>query len=415
MKRSFLTMGMAAVVMASLITGCGAQKPDTGNNSAEISEEKTEVKSEGGEETIQADENQTDDMGKDKLAFFLPLTGDLMQYGLSLQKGAQLAMDQYNEENGTNYIVEFNDDKGDPTESVNVANKIIADETVIAGLGSFNSSCAMAAAPVFEENKLLLLSPTASHTDFPTMGDYIFSCVISQKYEGAMFAEELMERYGDDKKAAIIYQNTDFGVQATELFAKRWEELGGEIVANEAFVPGTTKDFSPIISKIKTQEPDMLYISANYSDAAQIFLQARNLELDALFVGPATCLNEEFIELVGSQIDGTIILSTNPCFMPSVLENAELDANTEAFVKSYEETFDEVPDGFAAQSFDAVNIMMQCIEKVGTDSTALRDEIAALRGFEGVSGYDMQFNESKEMIKGVYVFEMTDGNFYRIN
>lgn len=377
----------------------------------------TACSSTGGEASLTTDSKAvgvSEAITKNKLSFFLPLTGDLMQYGLSLQKGAQLAVEQYNAENGTDYTVEFDDDKGDPTEAVNVANKIVSDPAVIAGLGSFNSSCAMAAAPVFEENKLLLLSPTASHTDFPAMGEYIFSSVISQKYEGAMYAEELMQRQ-TGTKVAIIYQNTDFGVQATELFSQRWKELGGEIVSNEAFVPGSTKDFSPVIAKIKGQNPDILYISASYSDAAQIFLQAKNLELNALFVGPATCLNEEFLELVGTQIDGSIMLSTNPCFMPSVLESAELDANTQNFVSSYEETFDEIPDGFAAQSFDAVNIILEAVDKVGTDSAALRDEIAGLRGFEGVSGYDMQFNDSKEMIKGVYVFEVKDGNFYRVN
>jgi branched-chain amino acid transport system substrate-binding protein len=384
------------------LAGCGAA--DTA----------TSVVSGSNTVTTEAGQRVSEGSEKNKLAFFLPLTGDLMQYGLSLQKGAELALKQYNEKNGTNYIVEFNDDKGDPTESVNVANKIVSDPTVIAGLGSFNSSCAMAAAPVFEENKMLLLSPTASHTDFPTMGDYIFASVISQKYEGAMYADEL-KKQDVGTKVAIIYQNTDFGVQATELFANRWKEIGGTIVANEAFVPGSTKDFSPVISKIKQQEPEILYISASYSDAAQIFIQAKNLDLNTTFVGPATCLNEEFLELVGTQVDGSIMLSTNPCFMPSVLETADLDENTKAFVNTYEEAYNEIPDGFAAQAFDAVNILLESVEKVGTDSSALRDEIASLRGFEGVSGYDMQFNDNKEMVKGVYVFEVKDGNFYRVN
>ncbi len=402
----WISVILGAAIMATSLNGCGGQESSTSAETTAAEKAETD-----GSEP--AEETKTDS-GKNKLSFFLPLTGDLMQYGLSLQKGAQLAMDQYNAANGTDYVVEFNDDKGDPTESVNVANKIVSDPTVIAGLGSFNSSCAMAAAPVFEENKLLLLSPTASHTDFPTMGDYIFSAVISQKYEGAMYADEL-KKLDKGTKVAIVYQNTDFGVQATQLFANRWTEEGGTIVANEAFVPGSTKDFSPIISKIKQQDPDILYISASYSDAAQIFLQAKNLDLGATFVGPATCLNEEFLQLVGTQIDGSIMLSTNPCFMPSVLETADLDENTKNFVSTYEDAYNEVPDGFAAQAFDAVNIIMDAVEKVGTDSSALRDEIAGLRGFEGVSGYDMEFNDTKEMIKGVYVFEVKDGNFYRIN
>lgn len=399
--KKWLSAAISIAMLTGMLTACSGSE----NTASSAQPEAADTSSAAGD---------SQDTGKNKLAFFLPLTGDLMQYGLSLKAGAELGLNQYNAEHGTNYQVEFYDDKGDPTEAVNVANKIISDPTVIAGLGSFNSSCAMAAAPVFEENQLLLLSPTASHTDFPSMGEYIFSCVISQKYEGAMFAEEL-KKLDAGTKAAIIYQNTDFGVQATELFAKNWEEMGGSIVANEAFVPGSTKDFSPIISKIKTQEPEILYISASYSDAAQIFLQAKNLDLNALFVGPATCLNEEFLELVGTQLDGSVMLSTNPCFMPSVLETAELDENTRSFVSTYEETYKEIPDGFAAQSFDAVKILCSAVDKVGTDSAALRDEIASLRGFEGVSGYDMRFNDTKEMIKGVYVFELKDGNFYRTN
>ena len=87
---------------------------------------------------------------KNKLAFFLPMTGDQMQYGESLSRGAELALKQYNEKNGTDYVIEIMDDKGDPKEAVNVANLIVSDPTVIAGMGSFSSSCAMAAAPVFE-------------------------------------------------------------------------------------------------------------------------------------------------------------------------------------------------------------------------------------------------------------------------
>ena len=78
---------------------------------------------------------------------------------------------------------------------------------------------------------------------------------------------------------------------------------------------------------------------------------------------------------------------------------------------SYTAAYDEIPDGFAASAYDAVNIVLDACQKVGTETPALREEIAKLREFSGVSGYDMQFNESKEMVKGVYVFEIQDGQF----
>ena len=350
---------------------------------------------------------------KNKLDFFLPMTGDQMQYGISLSRGAELALNQYNAAHGTDFKIEVFDDKGDPKEAVNVANIIVSDEAAIAGMGSFSSSCAMAAAPVFEEADLLLFSPNASHTDFPAMGVNMFSAVMSQKYEGAEFADALIRRYGT-KDVALLYQNTDHGVIATDVFTKQYEADGGKVIIKETFVPGQTKDFSPILSKIKTMNPEIFYVNASYTDAAQIFMQAKNLGMECVFVGPGMCLTDEFLKVVENKIDGTVILSSVPAFLPSVLEGSTLDEASQAFVDSYTAAYNEIPDGFAASAFDAVNILLDAVSKVGTSTPALREEIAKLRDYPGVSGYDMRFNENKEMIKGIYMFEIQNGEFVQV-
>lgn len=350
---------------------------------------------------------------KTKLAMFLPMTGDQMQYGISLKQGAELALEQFNAANKTNFEIEVYDDKGDPKEAVNVANKIVSDENVIAGMGSFSSSCAMAAAPVFEEADLLLFSPNASHTDFPAMGENMFSVVMSQKYEGAEFANYLFDKNGA-QNIAIIYQNTDHGVVASDIFAKRYEELGGKVVALETFVPGQTKDFSPILSKIKTTNPDVIYVTASYNDCAQVFMQAKGLNIESQLVGPGMLLTEEFLNVVGDKVDGLLVLGSVPSFLPSVLEGNEVDATTKDFIDTYNAKFGSSPDGFAASAFDAVNIVLSSAMKVGTQSADLRADLAKLRDYPGVSGYDMCFNENKEMVKGIYAFEVVDGKFSRL-
>lgn len=401
MKRNALklvSLVLALTVVLSLMAGCSTTQPTAETTAAPAGET--------GTTTAAAPEST----GKNKLAFFLPMTGDLMQYGESLYRGAELALNQFNEENGTSYVIEVYDDKGDPTEAVNVANMIVSDESVIAGMGSYSSSCAMAAAPVFEEADLLLFSPNASHTDFPSMGKNMFSAVISQKYEGAEFADALLDRFGP-QNVALLYQNTDHGVIATDVFTKEYEAEGGKVIISETFVAGQTSDFSPVLSKIKNTNPDVLYINASYADCAQVIMQAKALNMDCQFVCPGMCLTEEFLKVVGDSIDGTLVLSSVPAFLPSVLENTELDENMQAFVDSYTAAYNEIPDGFAASAFDAVNIVLDACQKVGTETPALREEIAKLREFSGVSGYDMYFNESKEMIKGVYVFEIQNGQF----
>lgn len=351
-----------------------------------------------------------EDIQKDTLAFFLPMTGEQMQYGISLQRGAELALTQFNEANGTSYKIEVHDDKGDPKEAVNVANKIISSKNVIAGMGSFSSSCAMAAAPVFEEADMLLFSPNASHTDFPTMGKNMFSVVMSQKYEGAEFANFLIEKYGP-QSIAIIYQNTDHGVIATDVFKTRYEELGGTITMEETFIPGQSKDFSPVLSKMKESRPDVIYANASYNDCAQIFMQARALNIDSKLLGPGMLLTEEFLNVIGNKVGDIMVLGSVPCFLPSVLEAGNVDENTEKFIYTYQEKYNASPDGFAASSYDAVNIVLNAAQKVGAESAALREEIGGLRDYPGVSGYDMSFNENKEMVKGIYAFEVVDGAF----
>ena len=185
----------------------------------------------------------------------------------------------------------------------------------------------------------------------------------------------------------------------------------GTIVSKETFVPGQTTDFSPVLSKIKEKNPDLLYVNASYSDCAQILMQAKALNINCQYVCPGMALTEEFLDVVGTSIDGTLVLSSVPAFLPSVLETAKLDASMQAFVDSYTAEYNEIPDGFAASAFDAVNIVLDACAKVGTDTPALRGEIAQLRDFPGVSGYDMHFNENKEMVKGIYMFQIENGQF----
>lgn len=413
MKKGLKLIFSSTIVLSlglSMLTGCAG---GTGSQTDPQTSGETQAQADG-ESGAPASGDQTtaaaDVSGKNKLAFFLPMTGDQMQYGVSLKEGAELALEKYNTANGTDYVLEVFDDKGDPKEAVNVANKIITDESVIAGMGSFSSSCAMAAAPVFEENGLLLFSPNASHTDFPGMGEMMFSVVMSQKYEGAEFARYLINTYGP-QKIAIIYQNTDHGVIASDVFKQEYEKLGGELSIVETFVPGQTKDFSPILSKVKAAAPDVIYASASYNDCAQIFMQANALNIEAQYVGPGMCLTEEFLNVAGDKLNGMVVLSSIPCFLPSVLEAGNVDDTTKEFVDEYVAKYSNSPDGFAASSYDAVNIVLEAVQKVGTDSKALASELRGLRNYPGVSGYDMSFNESKEMIKGIYAFQVEDGNF----
>ena len=131
---------------------------------------------------------------------------------------------------------------------------------------------------------------------------------------------------------------------------------------------------------------------------------------------PACASTKKFLSLVGDQIDGTYILSSTPCFLPSVLEAGNVDEATQAFIDAYKEAYGETPDGFSAQGYDSVNIVLNSILKAGTtDAAAVATQIGQIRDYPGLSGFDMSYNDQKEMDKGIYVFQLQNGTFVRMN
>lgn len=414
MKKELKKM-VAAIVAALMLcaTFCGCSSKDV----ATTQEETANPEYAATENTIDTAQETSgfDYQGKNKIALFLPLTGDLMQYGIKIRNGAEMAITQFNEANGTEFTFEVYDDKGDPNESVNVAEKIISDSNVFAAIGSFNSSCSMAAAPVFVDANMLLVSPAASHTDLPQMGPMVFPIVMSERYQGAEMASALLDVIGQDKTAAIIYQNNDNGVQASSVFRSRWEEEGNTIVYFESFVPGQTKDFSAMLSNVKELVPDVLFVQASYSDTAQVFLQAKALEVDAVYAGYGTCVCQEFVDLAGTTLDDTIVLSSTPSFMDSVLQTADLDEATLKFIEDYKNAYDATPDGFGAQGYDAMMMLLNSALNAGsTDNEAIAAQINQIRDYAGLSGFNMRFNDTKEMIKGIYVYQLVEGSFKQL-
>ena len=418
--KKMISLILCLALVCCLFAGCAAKTADDTTTPADTSADTAQTETPAADtqtpaEAPEGDESGIEYNGKTKLAMFGPLTGDNMQYGIRIRDGALLAVNQFNAAHGTNFTIEFSDDKGDPNEAVNLANKIVSDDTVVAALAGYGSSCAMATASVFDEAGMILIGVAASHADLPGMGEYVFPIPMSQRLEVVGFADAA-EKYCGLGDIALVYQNTEHGVQAANLFKNEWEAKGGTVSVFESFVPGETKDFSAVLSKVKEANPDIFYFNAAYNDCAQAFLQAKQLELDAQYMGPSMCVNEEFLSLVGDQIDGTYILSSTPCFLPSVLESSDVDETTQAFIDAYKEAYGETPDGFSAQGYDSVNIVLKSVLKAGTtDAAAVSAQIGQIRDYPGLSGFNMSYNDQKEMDKGIYVFQVQNGTFIRVN
>lgn len=347
-----------------------------------------------------------------KIAYFAPITGNMMQYGKSVSEGVQLAVQMANEQGGIDgrqiELVAY-DDKGDPKESVNVANKITADPDIQVAIGSFASSASMAAAPVFEEAGVMQLAATCSHPDFVGMGEYMFSNAMSMGIEAKQYADNIVNSCGT-KDTAIIYANTDWGVTNSENVRDRMEEQGVNVVAYESYISGQTTDFTPILAKIKERKPEVLYVAAaTYQEGANIFKQAINLDMNTEYYAAGTILIQDFADLMGSTGDGIVVMCSVPMFTETALENA--DQATLDFIDAYQTAYNEVPDGFAANFFDATNMLLKVIEQTGYDAEAIEKLYREYEKYPGVSG-TISLMDTKDVVRDVITYELHDGQFY---
>lgn len=376
---------LSAVMGLGVLTGCGGS---------------------GQESTTEAGSGDTI-----KIGFFAPLTGNNMQYGVSFQNAINMKVEEINNAGGINgqqiKIVAY-DDKSDPKEAVNIANKIVADPEIKVAIGSFSSSCSMAAAPVFAEAGVMHIGPTASHPDFVNMGDMAFTIAMTMEFEAAADANYAYEKIGG-KDLAIIYLNSDYGVSHASVLKEQYEANGGKVIAYEEFIPGQTKDFTPIITKVKQSNPGALFVIADYSDGANIFKQAQNLGLECDLIGPGMLIKEEFVDVVGDAAEGLLMLSTLPIYSEEDRENE--DPNKAKFVSKYQDKYDAIPDGFPANAYDCITLLTEAIEKVGYDADKLSEEFRNIGRYEGVSGNITIDPETKQVKRDLMVYTIQDGKY----
>lgn len=338
------------------------------------------------------------------LGLTAPMTGDYAEYGNVFKNAIELAIEKANTEGGINgkkVKLVVGDSKADPKEAANIAQKFVADTSIQAVIGDFTSTAAFAGSPIYQKNGLVQLSPTSSHPDFTKGGNFIFRNISTQADEGPVVAKYAVNDL-HKKKIAVIYINNDWGVVAKDNFIKGVQEAGGEIVDVEAYLPEQGKDFSAIITKIREKNPDMLYLGCMYTDAALIAQQTRKANFNIDLIATASVYSDELLKLGGSAVEGFHMTCS---FYPG-----DTRPEVQDFVKRYTEKYGKNPTMFAAQAYDAANMVIKALKDGATDRKSLRDKLAAIKDFPGVTGVT-SFDENRNVKKEISKLVITNGKY----
>ena len=343
-----------------------------------------------------------------KIGVYMPLTGQNAFAGQLELEGIQLAHKITPTVLGRPVELVVVDNKSDKVEAANAVKRLTEHEKVLAIIGTYGSSLAMAGGEVAERAKVPVLA-TSSTNPLVTQGKkYYFRACFIDPYQGEKMANYAVEKLSA-KTAAVFYQTgNDYSEGLMNAFVAKAAELGLEIVDTEAFAEGD-KDFKAQMTNIAAADPDVVFAPIYYAEAGLAITAARAAGCDAVFMGGdgfGSVKNYASAE----DLEGSIYCSGYAPGTDSVKQ----------FEEDYKAAYnvDEIPNMFAPLAYDAAMLLCEGLKAAeeqgltaGTDEykQAVIDAIKNMNGTEGITG-SYSFDEYNNPIKPVAIIELTGGD-----
>ncbi len=299
--------------------------------------------------------------GADRIVFGipLPLTGSKASFGEIEKRSYEIAMEEINASGGIKgrkVVIEFEDSQGKPEVSRSIVEKLIDVKKQPVIFGEYSSSCSKAIAAVAEERKVPYLVVTGAADDITRQNyRYVFRMNPSVSYYTSglrSFLKEVVK----PRSIAILYESSDFGTKGAEGMVKEAKALGIKVLLKERYEKGAM-DFKPILSKLKSLRPDVIYMVSYVMDAALIMRQIKELRIDArLFAGGAAGFAiPEFIE---NARDASEYVVTATLWSPQVKY-----PGAKEFAEKYKRLYGNYPSYHGAEAYSALYVIKDVLER----------------------------------------------------
>jgi branched-chain amino acid transport system substrate-binding protein len=345
-----------------------------------------------------------------KIGMVYELTGNTASYGTSAASGAKLAFKAINASGGVlgkQIQIATADNKGEPSESANAMTKVITQDKVIAVTGVTVSSCGIAASAVAEDNKIPFVAAAAVNPKVTVdertgkVKAYTFRACFIDSFQGIVGVNFALNSLKVKNVAIMTDSSSDYSKGLTGIFKSAFTGKGGKIVAEEAYLQ-KDQDYKSVLTKIKAQNPDLLYIPGYYEDVGKIIKQARELGLMIPVLGADAWDSPVLVEVAGPQ-------ALNNTYFTNFYSVEDKNPISNNFVEAYKKEYGKTPDSMAAMGYDAANLLVDAIRRANsTESAKIRDALSATKNFKSVSG-EMSLNDTHDAVRGVVIIEMKNG------
>jgi branched-chain amino acid transport system substrate-binding protein len=333
------------------------------------------------------------------------MTGSEATFGTSTRDGILLALEEVNGEGGVNgkkLELKAYDNQGKPEEARLNVEKLINEDKVVAVLGEVASTRSLAGAPVAQQNKVPMITPSSTNPEVTKKGDYIFRTCFIDPFQGKVMAAFAVNTLKLKKAAILRDSKSDYSMGLADYFTATFKSLGGEIVADEKYVSGDV-DFKAQLTSLKSKKADFIYIPGYYTEVGLIARQARDLGLNQPLLGGDGWDSPKLVEIGGAALKDAYFSNHYTAEDPR--------PEVQKFIENYKKKFGIVPDGLAAAGYDAAKILVNALKAVPVlDMAKLRDAIASTRDYLGVTG-KITLNANRDAEKSAVVLKVADGTF----
>jgi branched-chain amino acid transport system substrate-binding protein len=328
------------------------------------------------------------------------LTGDGASFGQSSREGTELAVDEVNNAGGLlggrkiRLLVE--DDQSKPEEASNAVTKLVTQDKVIAVLGEVASRRSLAAAPVSQKYQVPMISPSSTNERVTEVGDYIFRVCFIDPFQGEVLAKFAYNDLKARKVAILKDIQQDYSVGLTDSISTHFTALGGQVLAPVSYSTGDA-DFRAVLTQVRSQQPDVVFATGYYPEAAIIVRQARELGMKMPILGGDGWVGDALQN--GRE-------ALNNTYISNHYSGDNPDPVVQNFVKAYRAKFNREPDAIAALAYDSVKVLGDAITRAGTtDGPKLRDALATA-DVAGVTGH-LKINAKRNVDKPAVIQEVT--------
>lgn len=320
-----------------------------------------------------------------KIGVNYELTGPVATYGDASAKGVELAAKQINEAGGINgkkiQLVKY-DTKSDTAEATTLAAKLLTQDKVVTIIGPATSGGMKAQIQLSSKNQVPIVSGSATADDLTVangkLNDYVFRTCFVDSYQGTVMAKYAAQKL--NAKSAVVLKDTssDYAKGLADAFDKQFKADGGTVNATEAYTAKQT-DFNAVLTKLKGQSFDVMYVPGYYEELGLIIKQARALGITAPITGGDGYESPKLAELAGAAL--TDVYYTNH------YSTEDKGDKVTKFVEAYQKEYNVVPESFSALGYDTMQFVADAVKRAKSPTgPEIKAAMEQTKAFAGVTG-----------------------------